>query len=266
METKKFFTVEDLMKAIAENSQKSFAVERAEDEAWATSSQFYNQVMEDGHIFNPYLHRRWLPSQFLRVLKYNDMDAYAGVKRCYGFIYFIEWVKDEVRKLAYLQKVDPVAFEERKNFLSIETVKAIVTDYVLAASNFANEEAARWRTVRVGKRRFVRSNIENLITELMQFNSSVQSVITYESLDEILQAHDVVKVGYYVEKPDSFVSAFIKSGAYYTLKHLVLFEKLTINGKSGADACAEVNNCVDKSADVIYRMLLKTIEDNNYKF
>lgn len=264
METRKFFTVEDLMKAITENSQKGFAVERSADEAWAINSQFYNQVMDDGYIFNPYLHRRWLPSQFLRVLKYNNMDAYAGVRRNYGFVYFVEWVKDEVGKLAYLQKVDPVAFAERKNFLSIDAIKVIIADYVLAAANFANAEAGRYRTVRAGRRKFRRNDVEQLVTELMQFNSNIQSVITYETMNEILQAHDVVKVGYSAEKPDSFVSTFIKSGAYYTLKHLVLFERLTINGKSGAEACDIVKSYINDSDANIMNALLNVIKENNY--
>ena len=34
------------------------------DGCFAKNSKFYGQVMKDGHIFNPYMHRRFLPAQF----------------------------------------------------------------------------------------------------------------------------------------------------------------------------------------------------------
>lgn len=265
MEARKVFTVDDLMAAIAGNAMKH---EEPEYEGrWAMSSRFYDQVMEDGHIFNPYLHRRFVPSQFLRLMKYNNMDARAGIERCYGFVYSMEWLKEEVRKLVFLQKADPIAFEERKNFLTISDIKDIVCEYANIASVFITKEVANYYTVRVGKSgRIRRSNAEKFISELNQFNNDVQSVITYETMNELLQAHEVVRASYGTRKPDAFIEAFEKGGAYYTLKHLVMFERLSLNGKSGAEACSELANYLNAPADVIYAALKDTISANNYAF
>lgn len=267
MEERKIFSVSDLMAAIANNASKH-EVSEYTDGKWAMSSQFYDQVMEDGHIFNPYLHRRFVPSQFLRMMKYNNMDVRGAINRSYGFVYSIEWVKEEIRKLAFLQRVDPIAFDERKCFLTIENVKNIIEHYISTAGQFINYELSRYRSVRVGKSRRIRARIdeESFMAELLKFNNDIQSAITYETMNELLQAHYIVKMPYSTEKSSTFVEAFEKAGAYYTLKHLVMFEHLSLNGKSGADACAELTTYSDKSAEVIYEALKDTIANNNYNF
>ena len=266
MEAKKVFTVDDLMAAIANNAKKYTAAECAENESWAANSKFYSQVMEDGHIFNPYLHRRFVPSQFLRMMKYKGEDIRAAIETIYGFVYSIEWLKEEVRKLAFLQNADPIAFDERKHFLTIDNIKSIVADYTQTVYIFIDRELSSYRSVKVGKRRRVRSRAEGEVfkNEIFQFNNDVQSVITYETMNELLQAHYVVKVSYETKKSNTFIEAFEKSGAYNTLKHLVMFEHLSLNGKSGADACNELVNYLDKPADVIYDALKDTIAVNNY--
>lgn len=268
MEERKIFSVSDLMAAIANNSAKYEVMGHEDGDSWAINSKFYNQVMEDGHIFNPYLHRRFVPSQFLRMMKYGNMDIYAAINRWYGFVYSIEWVKEEVRKLAFLQKADPIAFDERKWFLTIDNIKDIINDYVNAAKAFITNEVTHYRSVKVDKRRRIRTRteLEAFKAELDSFNSRVQDTITYETMDEILQGHFVVKVSYDNEKSKTFVESFTRAGAYYTLKHLVMFEHLSLDGKSGADACAELANYLDKSSCVIYDSLKNTITNNNYNF
>lgn len=269
MEAKKVFTIDDLMAAIANNATKYTAAECVDNDSWATTSQFYSQVMEDGHIFNPYLHRRFVPSQFLRMMKYGGMDTCIKnrIDSMYGFVYSIEWLKEEVRKLAFLQTADPIAFDERKHFLTINNIKSIIADYVETVSTTITTLIDNYCTVRIGKRKYIRNLAEagEFKTELIKFNNDVQSVITYETMNELLQAHTVVKLRYGSKKSSTFTEVFGKAGAYYTLKHLVMFEHLSLNGKTGADACNELVNYLDKSSDVIYDALKNTIAVNNYK-
>lgn len=266
MEERKIFSVSDLMAAIASNATKYETFGREEGDAWAINSKFYNQVMEDGHIFNPYLHRRFVPSQFLRMMKYYNADVNMAINNWYGYMYSIEWVKEEVRKLAFLQKADPIAFEERKWFLTIDKVKDIISNYIDAAKTFMTGRIESYYSVKVGKHRRIRTRteLEAFKAELDLFNSSVQTTITYETMDEILRGHYVVHMPYSHAKSKTFVESFAKAGAYYTLKHLVMFEHLSLNGKTGADACAELNNYLDKSSCVIYDALKNTIANNNY--
>lgn len=267
MEARKVFTVDDLMAAIASNATKYTAAECTENESWATSSKFYSQVMEDGHIFNPYLHRRFVPSQFLRMMKYSGTSIRNYIEGRYGFVYSIEWLKEEVRKLAFLQNADPIAFNERKHFLTIDNVKNIIADYTGTVAMFVTDELSVFRSVKVGKHRCIRSiaEVDRFKIELSEFNNKVQSVITYETMNELLQTHFVVKAAYNTKKSDTFIEVFEKAGAYYTLKHLVMFEHLSLNGKSGADACNALAAYLDESADVIYNALKETIAVNNYK-
>lgn len=267
MEAKKVFTIDDLMAAIANNATKYTAAECAENESWATTSKFYSQVMEDGHIFNPYLHRRFVPSQFLRMMKYGNADIKICIDTAYGFVYSMEWLKEEVRKLAFLQNADPIAFDERKHFLTIDNIKHIVADYTEVAATAVINSIENFRCIRVGKRRYIRNirEAEEFKADISKFNNDVQSVITYETMNELLQAHVVAKLPYETRKSSKFIEVFGRAGAYYTLKHLVMFEHLSLNGKSGADACNELVNYLDKPADVIYHALKDTIAVNNYR-
>lgn len=265
MEARKIFTVSDLMAAIADNTTRHEVVEGAEG-MWATSSGFYNQVMEDGHIFNPYLHRRFVPSQFLRLMKYYGMDARAGIERSYGYAYSIEWVKEEVRKLAFLQKADPIAFDERQHFLTLDDVKSIIGDYVADATQLINDHMAFWYAIRSGKHRIIRARDEKeaLICELHKFNDRVQCVITYDTMSELLQDLYVININYDRAKSHTFIESFTRGGAYYTLKHLVLFEHLSLNGKIGAEACAELTKYLNVPADAICGILKITMTENKY--
>ena len=267
MEERKVFTIDDLMAAIAHNATKHTASECAENESWATTSQFYSQVMEDGHIFNPYLHRRFVPSQFLRMMKYGSGCMKTNIDTRYGFVYSIEWLKEEVRKLAFLQNADPIAFDERKHFLTIDNIKQIVSDYVGITMAYVVYEVERYRSVRINKHRYIRgiADAEQFKSEMFKFNNDVQSVITYETMNELLQAHTTVKMPYETQKSSTFIEVFEKAGAYYSLKHLVMFEHLSLNGKHGSDVCNELVGYLNKPADVICNALRDTIAINNYQ-
>ena len=83
---------------------------QAMDDCFGKNSQFYRQEMSDGHIFNPYIHRRWLPAQFRRNIReagYNGIYDY--VKRCYNWNYVVRFLKQECWKLAMLQRRDHLA-------------------------------------------------------------------------------------------------------------------------------------------------------------
>jgi hypothetical protein len=266
MEERKVFTIDDLMAAIASNATKYTAAECAENESWATTSKFYSQVMEDGHIFNPYLHRRFVPSQFLRMMKYCSGSIRDYIGERYGFVYSIEWLKEEVRKLAFLQHADPIAFDERKRFLTIDDIKTIISHYTDTVIGHVEVRLSEYHSVKISKRRRIITKEEGDVfkAEMLKFNNDIQSVITYETMNELLQDHIVVKMSYDTKKSNTFIEVFAKAGAYYTLKHLVMFEHLSLNGEAGADACAELTNYLDKPADVVYDALIATIAANNY--
>ena len=97
---------------------------------YAENSKYYGKVMCDGHIFNPYLDRRFLPVQFLRLMKKFDMNVHKAITETYSYEYSLKWVVSEVKKLAQLEKYDKATFMERSFFLTLDDVKNIISDHV----------------------------------------------------------------------------------------------------------------------------------------
>ena len=111
---------------------KEVPVNTADDDRFfGKHSQFYRQVMADGNIFNPYIHRRFLPAQFrrnVRIAGYNGIHDF--VKKSYTWNYVIRFLKEECAKLAMLERRDREAFVERSQFFTLEDMKVILTQYV----------------------------------------------------------------------------------------------------------------------------------------
>ena len=80
--------------------------------SFGENSQFYKKVMADGNIYNPYIHRRWLPAQFRRIIMKVGCDHISDyVRTNYDWQYVIRFLKEEAAKLALLEKRDPQFIE-----------------------------------------------------------------------------------------------------------------------------------------------------------
>lgn len=94
--------------------------------AFAENSYFYKKVMEDGHVFNPYVHRRWLPYQFMNAIYWRRQYYIGGVT--YDEMFEKELIKSgdsdnwkhmyeklekEINALYTLSKRDKRAYKER---------------------------------------------------------------------------------------------------------------------------------------------------------
>ena len=272
-EQKKMFTIDEIMAALMQQPKEVQPIAERE-EAWAPNSQFYNKVMEDGYIFNPYLHRRFLPAQFLSLMKNYNMNAHKAIAESYGFMYSIKWTVDEVGKLAYLQKVDKVAFAERQQFLTLEDIKAIMAHYVESMMQHLDEcvRYGRWIcyngrhiATRDWRTQQETQEVSNIRNDLLAFGNNVYAATSYEKMNHVLRAFNLLKLKYEAEKSKAFMEVFEKSGAYYTLKHLILFEGLSLKGKTGADAAKELTEYVNQPAYVVYAVLKEVLEENKYE-
>ena len=70
---------------------------QAMDDCFGKNSQFYKQEMSDGHIFNPYIHRRWLPAQFRRNIReagYNGMVQEVRSTNPFTTVYIADYDLD----------------------------------------------------------------------------------------------------------------------------------------------------------------------------
>ena len=287
-----------------ENGNPCFAPTKDESGRYAKNSKFYGNIMSDGYVFNPYLHRRWLPMQYINMLRRSEDDYYNvnPIIENFGLKYSIKVVKDEVERLAQLEKTDKETFKERSKFFTLKDCVAIIEDYlkqlrdyysnlpyrpdllcgqkkdvircringkmthVFVKTETDNINETDTRVVIVEKKKYV---AEELVKEididlrnLYYYNNS-----SYESLNYFLQR---IKLSNYKGKVSKrFIECYKKSGAYYTLVELIIFNHCKLkNFKMATEAKKYLEECLNDGYEAyqFHAMLKECIWENRFKF
>ena len=219
---------------------------QAMDDCFGKNSQFYRQEMSDGHIFNPYIHRRWLPAQFRRNIReagYNGIHEY--VKRSYTWNYVVRFLKQECWKLAMLQRRDRAAFRERSAFFTLHDMQRILAQYadiimgeldrVVDEYDKYNHRLPRQNTQTVmlyprGIGPIQKGHIRPMRYRYERFRVAVVNTCSYSQLSDLLQDFKFDKADRSIPSSDLFAKCFIESGAFYTMKQMIMFEGLSLGG------------------------------------
>lgn len=176
-----------------------------DNKAWAEKSRFYNTVMRDGNIFNPYIHRRWVPAQFNRIineigirrkgyrndfqpLTCSDINYYFSNKKeiehCFDILY------KEVELLSYLKRKDKIAFEERSAIYTLESCKNIYKGFWnWMLGNREMSDAACYRAPLILRQAHFYEGLykDEFKPMLMSVLSQIETVSDYEELANLLQ-------------------------------------------------------------------------------
>lgn len=99
-------------------------------------SKFFEKIMSDGVVFNPYLHRRFIAAQFLSMMR-KDLNVDRQIKENYTYMYSVAYTLKELNKLVFCMKGED--FEERSLFFSPERIVTILIDYCSKAQEFIKE-------------------------------------------------------------------------------------------------------------------------------
>lgn len=212
--------------------------------AFARNSRFYGQTMADGHVFNPYIHRRFIAAHFRRLItQYGVMGVKNGVSRSYTWDYAIGLVRKEVHKLNNLWKHDREGYYERSRFFTIERVAQILGNYATAVGDYLDGQAGRGNAQQVYVPDYgmvKRQNIRPMKYRFTRLAEQARACKTYKELDTLLSEFEWLKLPNNLPLPESFVHPFVESGAYYTLKHHMMFEGLKMWGKPQSESLAEL--------------------------
>lgn len=219
------------------------------DGYFGKNSRFYMQVMNDGHVFNPYIHCRFLPAQFQRNIRaagYNGIHNY--VREQYNWNYVVRFLKEECTKLAMLQRRDPEAFQERSQFFTLRDMQNILRDYCVMVRNVlitAENDAASSRRYRQRKEEiivFVKGigmirvdHIRPMKYRFEKFCDAVAATRSYGELSVLMQRFDFCKLDPKILTSDLFARRFVESGAFYTLKQKIMFEGFSLGGRDVMD-------------------------------
>lgn len=227
---------------------------------YAENSSLYGKIMNDGYVFNPYLHRRWLPVQYMKMLEKSEKDNMNvnPIIRGFGANYSLKVTKDEIARLAILEKNDKETFNERKQFYTLQDCKDILVNYCEQCikycknipvtsfdlkydnpdnrSNFTMWVLGKYTTVSVESVKYVQKDTPNekILKESKRYKATdriyefcyviknIMDCTTYAALNNLIHNHKF----YIVPNQtvcDTFVECYKKSGAYYTLAELITF-------------------------------------------
>lgn len=200
-------------------------------------SKFYKQTMADGYIFNPFIHRRFLPAQFRRNIRaagYDGIESY--VRTHYDWNYVVRFLREECRKLAMLERRDKEAFTERRRFFTVDDMQAILQDYVCAVSKAIDDEVARAANPRndvpyyhiKGMGPIRKDHVRPTKYRFQRFAEAVLACCGYARLSELLEGFDFSTLDRNIPVCDRFVRCFLASGAYFTLRYLIMAEGLRL--------------------------------------
>lgn len=253
---------------------------------WAENSQFYGKEI-CGYAYNPYMIRRFLPSQFNQLINKYNGNVHRAITVEYPYMYSVKYTLEEVRKLAMLQKRDKIAFDERRYVFTINQCKKIFVEYINDVITHLNEEAETFaRYNKVGKKyslgvkgfgwinagvvveKIERHQVvkciemtdefKNVFNYLNDLKEKVSRCWTYKELYRIMSAKELIKVPAEYKKSRDFMDCFIKAGSYYTLKQQLMFnENLYFKGYNGRGAVIMLRDYLNKGYEgyKIYAML-----------
>lgn len=205
----------------------------------ARNSKFYNQIMADGNIFNPYLHRRFLPVQFQRLIDgaawerggCGEVDVWKYTKKSYDNDYIYNFLLEEMRKLAIMEKRDKLAFEERRLFFPLEDMKSYILEYVdsvysdIKAKSSVYYEKQKYQLIKDDHD----TKFKVRIDDAYKLITSLNTCTTYAEAAELIEKVTINFASFKIITQisgtvlDKFFKNYLKSGAYYFLKHYIMF-------------------------------------------
>lgn len=220
------------------------------EKVFGKNSQFFNKVMEDGEVFNPYIHRRWLPSQYALLTdgystKNGIMNQY---KKYYNYSYCITFAKSEVHKLYTLSVYARSAYEERVQFFTPEILGSILLDWYAAIRDelvCIENHGCRITTSYLTKKKyymgydFVKENkIVNGVYKTEHRRTFRKHIKMVEECVDACAKADLFEMHRTVQRleqcfvwtpregigevPAIFFDCFWKAGAYYSLKSMCM--------------------------------------------
>ena len=244
----------------------------------AKNSRFFSQMMEDGYVFNPYIHRRWLPRQYRKLLSDAGMPVlprnfHQYIEVHFSNRYWLKFVDDELNKLINLNRYDVKAFKERSQFFTVDIIKKPYVDYVSGFSEQLQKPRSSFfmsiyiyakcysyyflvpikylRTTRTADGTCIYQISNSYFDKLEDAKSRIENAMVYSEIKagiEILDDLGVLKYFHNIPLNDDIkeelIYAYIKEGAYYTIKDSIMFRGGIFRELSGSEGCKELLRCV----------------------
>lgn len=187
-------------------------------------------LIEDKQINNKAF-RRWITAQTFKMLEYpKGWDAY--LRDHYDYKYQFSMMLEEVKVLSKLEKKDPEEFRERSHFFNYEVVIDTCRHYIKQMRKYVEEHKSEDGKVKLAK--FGNVDVESLEHK---FYDKLENIIAdmyeaenysdlYTELKKFIKKMN--KLPDDTPKCSEWKDAFKGSGAYYSLKNMILFHGVVL--------------------------------------
>lgn len=237
------------------------------------------EIIESGYVRNTKLHRRFVAAQYMRMLE-SENGWHDYLNRNYSYMYQFDMMIEEVRVLKEIAKADVNTFAERSQFFTYAVVRKVLNDYRTDMIKYISELPKKncrkqpYVYIKGYGNVFVHDIDENVIAPINAVIDRCRACVDYNALYNALVYFKsrMVKLPYYTKKSKTWVDAFQKEGAFYTLKNLIMFHDVELAYNNVI--CTGSANSMDKLNELVktyegYKMhaLLKnTIDVNHFNF
>lgn len=239
-------------------------------------------VVEDKQVDNKKLFRRWITAQTFRMMYEPSYRYQAGrgyvqeygwdnyLRNKYDYKYQFDMMLEEFRVLNKLSVKDKEEFEERSNFFNKDVAASTCAHYIKQFKKYArnnmNDGKVKLAQYGVCDKSKVNDIVDTLERIINDIKSSEDYAELYANLKRFMKKMNKVPAN--TSKCPTWKDAFKGSGAYYSLKNMVLFHNCLLR------ECANKQESMDKLTECldVYRgecwrfhaMLKDTIELNNF--
>lgn len=237
-------------------------------------------IFNDGYVKNTKFYRRWVMAQYLRALQ--SPNGYYGYINNMSYMDSFDKMVEEVKVLSKLETSGNVeAFNERKSFFTIDVVKQIIKDYLYEVDKYIknlpqhNCRGEKYIKISGKGNVFVKELKTVIINPLMIQCDYINSKETYKDIYNVLRnfKRTMIKLPDYTHKSKAWRNAYQASGAYYTLKNMIMYHNCILPVYENGDKCTgmvavqQLKSFIGKYKGFQFHALLKsTIELNKFNF
>lgn len=234
------------------------------------------EIYASGYVKNTKLWRRWITAQTFRMM--NSRLGWNGCLNKLPYMYQFEMLKDELKALYHLEREDEEAFRERTHFFNKRVVAYTVSDYLnkllaYVAKNMKREKRSyiyigRYYlpvgTIKLAKKGTItRDQFKEYYDELNAIYERINGAENYRELyDAFMEFKGKMnKLPCDTPKCGAWKDAFKGSGAYYTLKNLVMFHDIQLQNYLTGEVYPTATANVE-----FLNGLLEDYEDEGWRF
>lgn len=245
------------------------------------NSQIHNDIVEDVQLENKKLFRRWITAQTFKMLQHKVRDPKDGKVKCdwnvylrvmYSYDYTFKMMLKEVDDLRKLEIKDKEEFEERSHFFTQEVVVKTCEHYIKQLWKYI-ENKKKDRFVRLSKYGKVNiyeidelfvNELRNLAEKMNSYSDDYNDI--YHYLKDFMFLMN--KLPYETPKCTQWKDAFKGSGAYYSLKNMILYHGVLLrdcsNKQESMHKLSRYLELYQGQGWRFHEMLKDTIKLNNF--